>query len=412
MPARAAAVIPAAGRGQRLGGVVPKAFVELRGVPLLGFSLSAFDTAQTIGEIVIAVAPGQRERGHEVAREFVFGTPVRFAEGKKTRRDSVRSGLGHLVPAIEVVVVHDAARPFVSPQLIDECAQAAAEAGAITTACRVSDTLKRAKDGVVQETPDRESLYFTHTPQAFRRELLQSAHDDERNRGASVTDDATLLERLGHPVRLVDSPDTNIKITTHFDIDLAVHLMETGRVWVADVVANKIRERGGLSALPGEIRVGFGFDSHRFAAGRKLVLGGVEIEHDEGLLGHSDGDALCHSLCDAILGAASLGDIGILFPDTDPRLEGAFSLDLLRQVAALAAESGWEVSNLDATIIAQQPKLVAYHNMIREQVAQAVGVDPSRVSVKAKTAEGMDALGRGEGLAVHSVVLLAKTGSR
>lgn len=375
----------------------------------MGFVLSAFDLAETIDQIVVAVVPEQIRRAERIASEFATRKVALVVAGGSTRRDSVRRGLGGVDPSTEVVVVHDAARPFAPPQLIDECAHIAARAGAVTTGCRVSDTVKRAEGGVVLETPDRESLYFTQTPQAFERGLLQSAHDDERNRGVSVTDDATLLERLGRRVRIVDSPDTNIKITTAFDIELAGRMIDAGRVWVSDVVTEKMRVAGGGSgSWSSEIRVGFGFDSHRFSSERKLILGGVEIEHDKGLRGHSDGDALCHSLCDAILGAASLGDIGILFPDTDPRYEGANSLDLLRQVAQLAAESGWDVSNLDATVIAQQPRLAEYHNMMRETISRAVGVDPSCVSVKAKTAEGMDALGRGEGIAVHSVAVVSK----
>jgi 2-C-methyl-D-erythritol 4-phosphate cytidylyltransferase/2-C-methyl-D-erythritol 2,4-cyclodiphosphate synthase len=412
MPARAAAVIPAAGKGHRLGELIPKAFVELRGVPLLGFSLSAFDAAQIVREIVVAVPPGDREKAESVAREFVSRKTVCVVEGGETRRDSVRSGLGRIGSATEVVVVHDAARPFVALELIDECARSAIEHGAVTTAHGVSDTVKRVRDGVVQETPDRDSLFFTQTPQAFRKDLLLSAHDHSRNRGISVTDDAVLLERLGYPVRTVDSPETNMKVTTPLDLELAGRLIDAGLVEVTGVAAERVRAHSAASPAAAEMRVGFGFDSHRFSAGRKLVLGGVEIEYDRGLLGHSDGDALCHSLCDAILGAASLGDIGVHFPDTDPRYLDAHSLDLLKAVASMAAEAGWAVANLDATVIAQQPRLADYHNMMRDEISRAVGVAPSRISIKAKTAEGMDSLGKGRGLAVHSVALLARVGSR
>jgi 2-C-methyl-D-erythritol 4-phosphate cytidylyltransferase/2-C-methyl-D-erythritol 2,4-cyclodiphosphate synthase len=239
---------------------------------------------------------------------------------------------------------------------------------------------------VVVETLPRETIYLAQTPQAFRPGVLA----DALALTADATDEAALAERAGHPVRIVEGEPTNIKITTPDDLALA------------SVVA-----RGHRPARTG--RAGVGYDLHRLVGGRPLILGGVTIPFDRGLLGHSDADAVCHAVTDAVLGAAGAGDIGRHFPDTDPRWSGASSIELLRQAASLVRDLGFEVGNIDATVIAERPRLAPHLPAMCANVAAALGIDADRVSIKGKTNEGVGALGRGEAIAVHAVALVRQT---
>jgi 2-C-methyl-D-erythritol 4-phosphate cytidylyltransferase / 2-C-methyl-D-erythritol 2,4-cyclodiphosphate synthase len=243
----------------------------------------------------------------------------------------------------------------------------------------------------VEATIPRERIWLAQTPQAFTRDVLAAALALGAEGGAG-TDEAALAEQAGHPVRLVAGDPRNIKITSPADLDLArAALRAEGTV-----------EESGMNA-----RIGVGYDSHRFVQGRPLILGGVTIPYAAGLAGHSDADALCHAITDAVLGAAALGDIGRHFPDTDARWKDADSVALLRQAVALVRDAGLQVVNVDAVVIADQPKLAPYVVAIREQLAAALGVAPAAVSVKGKTNEGMGETGRGEGVAVHAVALLS-----
>jgi 2-C-methyl-D-erythritol 4-phosphate cytidylyltransferase/2-C-methyl-D-erythritol 2,4-cyclodiphosphate synthase len=241
---------------------------------------------------------------------------------------------------------------------------------------------------VVAETLPRESIFLAQTPQAFRRAILRDALVSTDQ----VTDEASLVERAGHAVRLVEGEALNIKITTPEDIPLA------------EAIARSTR---GASHTPVDlVRVGTGYDLHRLVDGRPLTLGGVTIPFHRGLLGHSDADAICHALTDAVLGAAAAGDIGRHFPDTDPRWAGASSIDLLRRAAEIASARGYAVSNVDVVVIAERPTLHPYVDAMRNNVAAALGVRPDCVSIKGKTNEGVGELGRGEAIAVHAVALV------
>ena len=298
----------------------------------------------------------------------------------------------------EVVIAHDAARPFVNADLIDRTIAAAAESGAALAAIQARDTVKLAgprrggadgPDGplegghYVRKTLDRELIFLAQTPQAFRRDVLREALALD----GDATDEAALAERAGHQVRLVEGDPSNIKITMPADL----------------VIAEAIA-RGGKPARTG--RAGTGYDLHRLVAGRPLVLGGVTIPSDRGALGHSDADVVCHAITDAMLGAVCLGDIGQHFPDSDPRWKGALSLDLLSRAAALIVNQGYEVGNVDVTVILEQPRLRPYLDAMREAIAGSLDVGRSSVSIKAKTNEGVDAVGRGEAIAAHAVALL------
>jgi 2-C-methyl-D-erythritol 4-phosphate cytidylyltransferase/2-C-methyl-D-erythritol 2,4-cyclodiphosphate synthase len=290
----------------------------------------------------------------------------------------------------EIVVIHDAARPLCSPELIIRTVDAALRHGAAIAALPAHDTVKQRASGddrFVGRTLARQTIVLAQTPQAFRREVLAEAIGLGR-RGETATDEAVLAERAGHRVALVEGDPRNIKITTEGDLSIARRLLEntmsTGRV-------------------------GFGYDLHRFVEGRPLVLGGVHIPHDRGLAGHSDADAVCHAAADAILGAAASGDIGQHFPNTDPRWEGVSSIDLLRAVVDLVRSRGFVVVNLDVVVVVEQPKIGPHADRMREALASAVGIDCDAVSIKGKTNEGMDATGRGEAIAAHAVAMVRAT---
>jgi 2-C-methyl-D-erythritol 4-phosphate cytidylyltransferase/2-C-methyl-D-erythritol 2,4-cyclodiphosphate synthase len=310
----------------------------------------------------------------------------------------------------DIVVVHDAARPFASAGLISRTIAAAVESGAALAAVPSRDTVKRVKGSTrteagdsadagsrdsgegmprfVAETLPRESIFLAQTPQAFRRDVLQAALA-LGDTGTDATDEAALAERAGYAVRLVEGEAANIKLTTPDDL----------------AIADAIARRGGrLPARTG--RAGTGYDLHRLVADRALVLGGVTVPSNVGALGHSDADVVCHAIIDALLGAVGLGDIGRHFPDSDPSWKDAASLDLLSRSSALVAEYGYEVGNVDVTVILERPKIRDYVDEMRRRVAEAIGIDRSRVSIKGKTNEGVDAIGRGEAIAAHAIALL------
>ncbi len=285
------------------------------------------------------------------------------------------------------------ARRFASADLISRTISVAAETGAAVAALQAHDTVKMTAPAepsgyrTVHQTVARDTVFLAQTPQGFRRDVLQSALDEAARDGVEATDEAALAERAGHRVAIVDGEAANIKITTAADLT------------VAEAIA-----RGGRPARTG--RAGTGYDLHRLVEGRPLIVGGVTIPSPVGALGHSDGDVACHAVTDAILGAASLGDIGTHFPDSDARWKGASSLDLLARACALLAEEGLEVGNVDVTIVLERPKIKPHVAEMRALVARAIGIDASRVSIKGKTNEGVDAVGRGEAIAAHAIALV------
>ncbi len=383
------AIIAAAGIGRRLGSATPKQFLDIGGTSVLQRTLNAFDASSRITDLVVVT---HREAVEEVRRSVhPGGKAMQVIAGGSTRQESVGLGFASVPAAAEYVVVHDAARPFVTAALIDRTIDAAIESGAAIAAVPSPDTVKelRTVDGrrTVGRTIPRAQVYLAQTPQAFRRDVLAAAVALGRD-GAEATDESGLVEQAGGTVRLVEGDAFNLKITTAGDLALA-------RGILADPVA--------------ALRSGTGYDLHRLVEGRPLIIGGVTIESDRGATGHSDADVLCHAVTDAVLGAARAGDIGQHYPDTDPQWKGACSLDLLRDAVRLVGQSGFAVENVDAVIILERPKLAPYRDAMQRGLAEALGVDASRVSVKAKTNEGMDAVGRGEAIAAHAVALLRWT---
>lgn len=382
----AACVIPAAGSGARFGGETPKQFLPLGGVSVLRRSLLAASSAPEIGAIVVAAPSGLVGRASEEARGIA--KVVAVVPGGATRVHSVANALEALPGEPEIVVVHDAARPMASTKLFSQVVEAARKHGGAIAGVRVEDTVKRtAPDGSVHETVSRDRLWRIQTPQAFRGELLKRAHREAQAKGWEATDDAALVERAGGTVVVVEGDAMNFKITTPDDFALAERLLN-----------------GGAG------RVGFGRDKHALVAGRSFWIGGVKLESDVGPLGHSDGDALCHAIADAVLGAIALGDIGGFFPDDQDATAGIAGLTILSKVRDLALEAGFVVSSIDSTVWTKSPKLAAHVADMRAGIARALAISPGAVSVKAKSGNGIDAVGRGEALEAEAVAVLMGKG--
>lgn len=375
------AIIVAAGRGDRMGAGVPKQLLDLGGRTMLRHSVAAFDAHPAVAELVVVLPADLVPAGREVVGPTT--RPCAVVAGGERRQDSVARGVAALGEAIDIVLVHDAARPFVDGALIARVLAGVAETGAAVPGVAVRDTVKAVDAGRrrVTATVPRVDLRLAQTPQGFRRTLLEAAIAAGAS-GVEATDEAMLAERAGHVVTVVEGDERNVKITTPADL--------------ADARAR----------IAGAARVGTGYDLHRLVSGRPLVLAGVVVPFDKGPDGHSDGDVVCHALVDAILGAAGAGDIGQHFPNTDPAWKDAPGLDLLARAMAVAQARGLAVSNADVTVVLERPKLAPHTAAIRERLAAALGVDVERVSVKGKTNEGVDAVGRGEALAAHAVAVL------
>jgi 2-C-methyl-D-erythritol 4-phosphate cytidylyltransferase/2-C-methyl-D-erythritol 2,4-cyclodiphosphate synthase len=383
------AIIAAAGSGSRVGSAKPKQMLDIGGGSMLQHSVRAFHQHPRVTDIVLVVPAGTTTLAFLLKDSD--GPPLRVVTGGERRQDSVANAFDAVSPSADVVLIHDAARPFVSAALIDKTIDAAMTHGAAIVALQSRDTVKRVerRDGgaVIVDTIPRESVYLAQTPQGFRREVLAAAVAAGRS-GIDATDEAFLAERAGYQVHVVDGDPGNVKITTADDLEAA-------------------RQRMGRSVVSAGLqRVGTGYDLHRLVEGRRLVIGGVVIPSERGAMAHSDGDVACHAATDAILGAASLGDIGRHFPDSDPKWKDADSLALLREAARLVREAGFEVVNLDVTVILERPKIKDLIEEMRTRMAAAMSIDPACVSLKGKTNEGVDAVGRGEAIAAHAVSLL------
>jgi len=385
-----AVIIPAGGIGQRMGAGSPKQFLSLAGVPVLARTLRIFRQLPEIHTIIVVAPADHLEATREMLGRFLPGAAVTVVVGGVTRQESVRAGLAALPPAVELVVVHDGVRPLLAPELLRACLTAAAETGAALLAIPVKDTVKESGDGLrVTGTVARQHLWLAQTPQVARRDLLLAAFAAAERDGFAGTDEASLLERMGYEVRLVLGSERNLKITRPEDLSLAAALLNE-------------QTEGSMNTM----RVGHGYDAHRLVAGRQLVLGGIIIPYERGLLGHSDADVLLHALCDAMLGAAGLGDLGRHFSDQDPAYKDISSLLLLAQVVELLAGKGLGLVNADVTVVAQRPKLAPYFPAMQENIARTCRMDPERINLKATTTEQMGFTGREEGIAAHAVVLL------
>jgi len=337
---------------------------------------------------VLVVPAGDEVFVQSLLKEHHVRGHIRVVAGGENRRASVAAGLTALPDDCDIVLVHDGARPLVSSKVIERVADAA-RSGAVTAAWPIHETVKRVIEEAVVQTVDRSQLWSVQTPQGFPRELLTRAH--AASDGEEATDDCTLVEQLGETVRVVLGAPENIKITTPADLRFAERWLAANEPVADDVECP---------------RMGIGYDVHRLMPERPLILGGVEIPYELGLLGHSDADVLTHACIDALLGAAGWGDIGQHFPDNDPLYAGASSIGLLRQVVSGLSQRHLRVGGVDAVVVAEKPRLAEHIPLMRARLAEAMDIPSARVNIKATTNEGLGFPGRQEGIAAQAVAWL------
>lgn len=384
---KTAVVIVAAGKGSRAANreaPVPKQYRPLGGVPVLNRTLSVFAGHDKVGDIVAVIHGDERDRFAETAALFA-GRLLEPAIGGVTRQESVLAGLEMLEPAApDYVLIHDAARPFVSPHLIDRVVAALQESDAVVPALPVSDTLKREEAGHVVATIDRSGLWAAQTPQGFRFKTILDAHRAARKEKRNdFTDDAAIAEWHGSGVVIADGERNNVKLTTAEDFAIAEQQFTAS-----------------------EIRVGQGFDVHAFGPGDHVVLCGVKIPHSRALTGHSDADVGLHALTDALLGAIGDGDIGTHFAPDDPQWRGVASEIFLSDAAARVHTLAGTIVNVDITLICEEPKIGPHRAAMVEALSTILQIAPDRIGVKATTTEGLGFTGRGEGIAATATATI------
>jgi 2-C-methyl-D-erythritol 4-phosphate cytidylyltransferase/2-C-methyl-D-erythritol 2,4-cyclodiphosphate synthase len=387
------AIIPAGGAGKRLKNHVAKQYLLLNHVPILVHTLKIFQKSKAIDDIILVLPPDDLVLlRQELIDKYELTKVTAIVAGGKERQDSVRNGLAAIDSSkCDLILVHDAVRPFVTEKMIRQVAAAAKATGAASVGVKAKDTIKEArKNNVVTVTIPRQGLWLTQTPQAFKFEIFKKAYKKAYNEKFYGTDDASLVERMGIKVKMIAGSYDNIKITTPEDLVIARALQKN--------------KSGGKM----RICIGCGYDSHRFATGRKLILGGVEIPFKQGLQGHSDADALIHAICDALLGAAGSGDIGRHFPDTDPQYKDIPSKVLLGRVRKIVEAKGFTINNIDATIIMEKPKVTPFVEKMIANIAKVLKMPAADINIKAKTNEGMGFVGRSEGIVVSAVATLNK----
>lgn len=387
---RIAVLIVAAGSGQRFGGPIPKQYRDLAGQTVLRRTVLAFADHPAIDTVLVAIDPDRRDLYDRATAGLDLPPPV---AGGATRQESVANGLDRLAEAPtppDRVLVHDGARPLTDADTIDRVIAALDRYDGAIAAVPVTDTLKRADAaGLSQGTVPRDGLWRAQTPQGFRFAALRAAHRAAAGRG--LTDDAAVAEAAGLSVALVEANEANLKITTETDLVRAAALLHP---------------TGPAPAAAWETRVGNGFDVHRFGPGDRVTLGGIEIPHDAGLVGHSDADVGLHTLTDAIFGALSDGDIGHHFPPSDPQWKGCDSTVFLKYAADRVTARGGEIRHLDLTIMCERPKLGPHRDAMRRRIADLLGLPVDRVAVKATTTEKLGFTGRGEGIAAMATATL------
>jgi 2-C-methyl-D-erythritol 4-phosphate cytidylyltransferase / 2-C-methyl-D-erythritol 2,4-cyclodiphosphate synthase len=387
LPVALHALVPCAGIGERAAAGGPKQYALVGGTTVVAHALAALARVSRVTQTLVVLAPGDAQ--FEAVAPGFKGLFERT--GGATRAATVRAGLSalqrHGAHDDDWVLVHDAARCLVQPMWIDRLIDACInDAVGGLLALPLADTLKSADtQGRVQTTIDRSGKWAAQTPQMFRLGLLQRALEAA---GDVATDEASAIEALGHAPLLVPGHADNFKLTWPEDFERAERLLRTNE----------------SSTMT--MRLGEGWDIHALVPGRKLILGGVHVPHDKGLDGHSDADALAHAITDALLGAAALGDIGRHFPDTDAQFKGADSMVLLAEAAKRVRAAGYQIGNIDSTIIAQAPKLAPHIGAMRERLAAALGVAVDQVNVKAKTAEMMGPVGEGRAIEARAACLL------
>ena len=374
-----AAIIVAAGRGTRAGGDLPKQWQTLAGRPVAAHAIETFAAHPAISQLILVLHPD------DISTELWPREPeATVVAGGETRAASVRAGLLAVDDTVTQVLIHDAARPLVSNAVIDRVLDALNRHEGAAPAVAVTDTLWLGADGIVQKVQDRAGLFRAQTPQGFHLSPLRAAHDAARG---DETDDVAVARAARLDVAIVPGDEDNIKITTRDDFARAEKLMRAAM----------------------DIRVGNGYDVHRFGPGDHVWLCGVQIPHTRSLQGHSDADVGMHAIIDAIYGALGKGDIGVHFPPSDPRWKGAASHIFLEHAVGLAADAGFSVGNVDCTLVCEHPKIGPHQDAMKAVMAAYMGLESARISVKATTSEKLGFTGREEGIASIATVTLIKT---
>ena len=372
------AVILCGGSGTRMGAASNKTLLKAGGVPAIVRGFRVF--AGIVDGIVLVTRAGEEAVFAQTLADYGLKA-FAVVPGGEDRQASALCGLEALPKGADIALIHDGARPFVTEAIIRRVIDSVKQCGSGVAAVPCRDTIKRADgDGNVLETLDRSTLWQMQTPQGFFVKDLLAAHAAANAEKRRYTDDAALMEAAGYPVRLVLGSPDNIKLTSPEDLRMVNGMLTP--------------------------RIGTGFDAHRLVEGRELWLGGVQIPYEKGLLGHSDADVALHALTDALLGAAAMGDIGKLFPDSDPKYKGISSVLLLEEVRKRLTDAGFTVGSIDLTIVCQAPKLAPHIPAMRERIANALAISAEQVSVKATTTERMGYEGRGEGISAKAVAMV------
>ena len=376
-------IVLVAGAGRRMGYSDNKVCMPLGQYTVLQWNIQHMKQWDGLQEVIVVVADQEQSFIEEQVEAMQVPWTVKYAVGGVERQDSVASGLSQVSDAADIILVHDGARPLATKDLARRVIEGAKEYGAVVPAIPVVDTIKRVDaDGVVKETLVRSELYAMQTPQGFQRSVLLEAHAYANEHGYQGTDDVSLVEFQGRPVRIVEGDRKNIKLTVPEDVAMAKKYL-------------------GVEQM---MRIGYGYDIHRFTEGRPCILGGVSIDSPIGPDGHSDADVLIHALMDAMLGAAGMRDIGYYFPPEDDAFKGISSRLLLEKVVQLLKDSNFGIYNADIMVIAEAPKLKPHIEKMKENLSVDLGIPLSRISIKATTNEGLGALGRTEGIAAQAVV--------
>lgn len=379
-------ILVAAGSGSRMGLGFNKVLATLGGKTIIEHTLLSARNSRAFSGVVVAARQDEVGDILTIARK-VFPS-AKVVAGGATRQESVAHALDAVPRDADIIAVHDGARCYTASELFSDCIKSAKKYGSGVAAHISTDTVKEVRGDVFVRTLDRSNIALAETPQTFRADLLRRAYSEAEKDGFVGTDDASLVERLGVEVRMVRSLRRNDKITHKKDLAM------------------------GEFIFGGGVRTGQGMDVHAFAEGRELILGGVNIPSEKGLLGHSDADVLTHAIMDALLGAAGLGDIGEHFPDSDEQYKGVSSLRLLAHVGELLSKNGLGIGNIDATLIMQAPKVSPYKDAMAENIARTLGTEVSRINIKATTTEKLGFAGRKEGAAAFAVCTLFAVSER
>jgi len=373
---KVAVIIAAAGQGKRLGAPVPKQYLKIGGEYVIAKTIKAFEDIDEIDYIFVVTNKDYRDTCAEIVEKKGFGKVEGIVAGGSRRQDSVYNALQEInarKPGVSMVLIHDGARPFIGRDVILNVLEETENTGAAVACVAMKNSVRVMGEGTqASKSVDRADYYSVQTPQGFRKSMLIEAYDKALDDSFEGTDDASIVERAGYDISIVDGDYGNIKITTKED-------------------------------LPMENRVGTGFDVHQLTDGRKLILGGVEIPYDRGLAGHSDADVLVHAVMDALLGAAALGDIGRHFPDSDDKYKDISSLKLLADVRKMLEENYYSIGNVDVTLIAQRPKISPYIEEMRDRLSEVLEIDRTRINIKGTTTEKLGFTGREEGIACEAV---------